>query len=137
MRKEILKKRGFIKVEKVIKNIVIILLTQIILTTVILFVSSGIIWKYAYDEKAISAVVTGTYIVVNILGGIIAGKLFKKNKFLWGLAAGVIYFSVLLLFGIVIFKTGTPGINVVGNALICAVSGMTGGMFGAGTHKQT
>ena len=119
--------------EKVIKNIVIILLTQIILTTVILFVSSGIIWKYAYDEKAISAVVTGTYIVVNILGG----KLFKKNKFLWGLAAGVIYFSVLLLFGIVIFKTGTPGINVVGNALICAVSGMTGGMFGAGTHKQT
>lgn len=122
--------------EKVIKNIVIILLTQIILTTVILFVSSGIIWKYAYDEKAISAVVTGTYIVVNILGGIIAGKLFKKNKFLWGLAAGVIYFSVLLLFGIVIFKTGTPGINVVGNALICAVSGMTGGMFGAGTHKQ-
>lgn len=123
--------------EKVIKNIVIILLTQIILTTVILFVSSGIIWKYAYDEKAISAVVTGTYIVVNILGGIIAGKLFKKNKFLWGLAAGVIYFSVLLLFGIVIFKTGTPGINVVGNALICAVSGMIGGMFGAGTHKQT
>ena len=123
--------------EKVIKNIVIILLTQIILTTVILFVSSEIIWKYAYDEKAISAVVTGTYIVVNILGGIIAGKLFKKNKFLWGLAAGVIYFSVLLLFGIVIFKTGTPGINVVGNALICAVSGMTGGMFGAGTHKQT
>lgn len=123
--------------EKVIKNIVIILLTQIILTTVILFVSSGIIWKYAYDEKAISAVVTGTYIVVNILGGIIAGKLFKKNKFLWGLAAGVIYFSVLLLFGIVIFKTGTPGINAVGNALICAVSGMTGGMFGAGTHKQT
>ena len=120
-----------------IKNIVIILLTQIILTTVILFVSSGIIWKYAYDEKAISAVVTGTYIVVNILGGIIAGKLFKKNKFLWGLAAGVIYFSVLLLFGIVIFKTGTPGINVIGNALICAVSGMTGGMFGAGTHKQT
>ncbi len=123
--------------EKVIKNIVIILLTQIMLTTVILFVSSGIIWKYAYDEKAISAVVTGTYIVVNILGGIIAGKLFKKNKFLWGLAAGVIYFSVLLLFGIVIFKTGTPGINVIGNALICAVSGMTGGMFGAGTHKQT
>ena len=123
--------------EKVIKNIVIILLTQIVLTTVILFVSSGIIWKYAYDEKAISAVVTGTYIVVNILGGIIAGKLFKKNKFLWGLAAGVIYFSVLLLFGIVIFKTGTPGINVIGNALICAVSGMTGGMFGAGTHKQT
>jgi putative membrane protein (TIGR04086 family) len=124
-------------VEKVIKNIVIILLTQIMLTTVILFVSSGIIWKYAYDEKAISAVVIGIYIVVNILGGIIAGKLFKKNKFLWGLAAGVIYFSVLLLFGIVIFKTGTPGINVVGNALICAVSGMTGGMFGAGTHKQT
>ena len=123
--------------EKVIKNIVIILLTQIMLTTVILFVSSGIIWKYAYDEKAISAVVTGTYSVVNILGGIIAGKLFKKKKFLWGLAAGVIYFSVLLLFGIFIFKTGTPGINVVGNALICAVSGMTGGMFGAGTHKQT
>ena len=123
--------------EKIVKNLVIIFLIQVLITAVILFISSVIIWKYAYDEKAISAVVTGTYIVVNILGGIIAGKLFKKNKFLWGLAAGVIYFSVLLLFGIFIFKTGTPGINVVGNALICAVSGMTGGMFGAGTHKQT
>lgn len=110
---------------------------QIMLTAVILFVSSGIIWKYAYDEKAISAVVIGTYIVVNIVGGIVAGKLFKKNKFLWGLAAGITYFSVLLLFGIVVFKTGTPGINTIVNALICAVSGMTGGMFGAGTHKRT
>ena len=123
--------------EKAIKNIVIIILIQIVFTAVILFVSSGIIWKYAYDEKAISAVVTGTYIVVNILGGVIAGKLFKKNKFLWGIVAGITYFSVLLLFGIVIFKSGTPGINIVRNALICAVSGMAGGMSGAGVHKQT
>ena len=57
---------------------------------------------------------------------------------LWRISlALIVVLTVLLLFGIVIFKTGTPGINVVGNALICAVSGMTGGMFGAGTHKQT
>lgn len=115
--------------EKIIKNIVVILLTQLIVTTVILFISSVIIWKYAYDEKAISAVTIGTYIIVNILGGLIAGKLFKKNRFLWGIASGILYFSVLLLGGVIIFKTSRLEMSAIINCLICAVSGMTGGMF--------
>lgn len=114
--------------EKIIKNMVIVFMVQILITTVILFISSVIIWKYAYDEKAIGAVTTGTYIIVNIFGGLIAGKLFKKNKFLWGIVAGILYFCALSAVGMLIFKTGIPGINAVINGLICAVSGMTGGM---------
>lgn len=68
------------------------------LTTVILFVSSGIIWKYAYDEKAISAVVIGIYIVVNILGGIIAGKLLRKINFLLGTCGrSYIFFGIAVI----------------------------------------
>ena len=115
--------------EKIVKNVIIVLLIQILVTAVILFISSVIIWKYACDEKAISMVTIGTYIVVNILGGVIAGRLFKKNKFLWGLASGVLYFSVLLLGGVIIFKTGRFEMSMIVNGLICAVSGMTGGMF--------
>lgn len=115
--------------EKIVKNLVIIFLIQVLITAVILFISSVIIWKYAYDEKAISAVTICTYIVVNISGGLMAGKLFKKNKFLWGLASGILYFSVLLLSGLFIFKTGRLEMSVIGNGLICAISGMTGGMF--------
>lgn len=115
--------------EKIVKNMFIIIAIQILCTALILFVSSVIIWKYAGDEKAVSAVVICTYIVVNIIGGIIAGKMYKKNRFAWGLVAGILYFAILLVAGIVIFKTNKFGLNVIGSALICATSGMIGGMI--------
>lgn len=114
--------------EKILKNFFIILVMQIFCTTIILFAASVIIWKCATDETAVSAVVIGTYILINIVGGIFAGKMFEKNKFLWGLAVGIIYFAVLMCIGLLVLKNGNFGINVVSNALICAISGMVGGM---------
>ena len=119
--------------EKIVKNLFIIMAVQILFTTVILFASAAIIWRCAGDEKAVSAVVIGTYIAVNIIGGLIAGKMFKKNRFAWGLAVGILYFAVLLIAGIVIFKTSKFGANVIGSGLICAVSGMIGGMIASTT----
>lgn len=119
-------------VEKIIKNFLLILVMQIIFTTLILFAASAIIWKCAAGENAISAVVIGTYIIVNFVGGIIAGRMFQKNRFLWGLAVGILYFAVVLCMGVLLFKTSKFGINIVNNGIICAISGMAGGMLSKG-----
>lgn len=65
--------------EKIVKNYMIILVIQILLTVVILFATSAIIWKCAGDESMVSAVVTGTYIIVSLVGGFTAGKMFEKT----------------------------------------------------------
>lgn len=65
--------------EKIVKNYMIILVIQILLTVVILFAASAIIWKCAGDESMVSAVVTGTYIIVSLVGGFTAGKCLKKT----------------------------------------------------------
>ena len=82
--------------EKIVKNYMIILVIQILLTVVILFAASAIIWKCAGDESMVSAVVTGTYIIVSLVGGFTAGKMFEKNRYLWGILAGILYFAVLI-----------------------------------------
>ena len=107
--------------EKIVKNYMIILVIQILLTVVILFAASAIIWKCAGDESMVSAVVTGTYIIVSLVGGFTAGKMFEKNRYLWGILAGILYFAVLIAAGAAII-----------NGIICMTSGMVGGMI---SHK--
>ena len=64
--------------EKIVKNYMIILVIQILLTVVILFAASAIIWKCAGDESMVSAVVTGTYIIV-LWGALLPEKCLKKT----------------------------------------------------------
>lgn len=118
--------------EKIVKNYMIILVIQILLTVVILFATSAIIWKCAGDESMVSAVVTGTYIIVSLVGGFTAGKMFEKNRYLWGILAGILYFAVLIAAGAAIFKTFKYESSMIINGIICMTSGMVGGMI---SHK--
>lgn len=118
--------------EKIVKNYMIILVIQILLTVVILFAASAIIWKCAGDESMVSAVVTGTYIIVSLVGGFTAGKMFEKNRYLWGILAGILYFAVLIAAGAAIFKTFKFESSMIINGIICMTSGMVGGMI---SHK--
>ena len=116
--------------EKIVKNYMIILVIQILLTVVILFAASAIIWKCAGDESMVSAVVTGTYIIVSLVGGFTAGKMFEKNRYLWGILAGILYFAVLIAAGAAIFNKFESSMII--NGIICMTSGMVGGMI---SHK--
>ena len=105
--------------EKIVKNYMIILVIEILLTVVILFAASAIIWKCAGDESMVSAVVTGTYIIVSLVGGFTAGKMFEKNRYLWGILAGILYFAVLIAAGAAIFKTFKFESSMIINGIIC------------------
>ena len=98
--------------EKIVKNYMIILVIQILLTVVILFAASAIIWKCAGDESMVSAIVTGTYIIVSLVG--------------------ILYFAILIVAGAAIFKTFKFESSMIINGIICMTSGMVGGMI---SHK--
>ena len=70
------------------------------------------------------------YVVSTFVGGFIIGKLSGTRKFLWGLTCGILYFALLLLVSLGVYRSlQGDGANVVTTFLLCAGGGMLGGMI--------
>ncbi len=101
-----------------------------IVSAIILCISAGIIWKAEAPASAVSAAVIVTYIVSNFAGGFLAGKKAGKHRFVWGIIVSAIYFVIIILCSVWVMDSKIEfRPQIIGNALICIVSGMFGGMF--------
>lgn len=112
-------------------------INAIFVSVFVMFVISGLLllllamllYKMELTESVVKVGIIVVYIVSGLLGGFCMGKIMQKQKYLWGLAAGTIYF-VILFFASVVFK-GELDINmakVMTTFILCAASGMAGGM---------
>ena len=69
------------------------------------------------------------YVISTFVGGFVVGKLSGVRKFVWGLACGILYFALLLLVSLGIYRSlQGNGTNVLTTFLLCAGGGMLGGM---------
>lgn len=78
-----------------------------------------------------------TYILSNILGGFLVGKVMGRQKFFWGVVIGGIYYAVLVVVGV--FLMGTPisgNMQLVSGGMMCVISGMLGGMLAPGEKNS-
>lgn len=100
------------------------------LSALLLAVAAGILWKMNADAKAVSGTVVVVYVIVNFLGGFLIGGIQGKQKLFWGCALGLCYFAVLLLAGVWLLGTELSGNSwIFSGLMICAVTGMLGGML--------
>ena len=108
----------------------IFLVFAYLITTVGLMVLAFLLFKFPLGENAVSVGVIVIYILSTFLASFICGKKCKTRKFLWGLAIGSAYFVILFLLSLVVNESVVAlGTNVVTSLLICAGSGMLGGML--------
>lgn len=107
------------------------LLFSYILTVGLLLFLALFLYRFGLAEKTVSIAIIFIYIIASLFAGFISGKKMGTRKFLWGLLAGVLYFTVLLCVSLVI-EHGAAGIsgNLVTVFFICGGSGMLGGMLG-------
>jgi len=107
------------------------LLFAYILTVGLLLLLALFLYRFGLTEKIVSAAIIFIYIAAALFAGFVSGKKMGTRKFLWGLLAGVLYFSVLLCVSLVL-EHGTAGIsgNLATVFFICAGSGTLGGMLG-------
>lgn len=106
-----------------------VLVMMFVVTGFILVLLAAIILKTSPGTGFISGGLIAAYIIPCFVGGLIAGKRMKKQKYLWGILMGILYF--LLLLGVsFILKRGVniQGARVVSTLLFCSISGMLGGM---------
>ena len=77
-----------------------------------------------------SASIVGIYVLSTFVGGFIIGKLMNVRRFFWGLSLGVVYFALLLLITLGVYKgLNGDGANLITTFILCAGGGMAGGMI--------
>ena len=85
---------------------------------------------FELNEKIVSAAIVGIYVVSTLIGGMIIGKLTKSKRYLWGMVLGIIYFVLLLLITLGVYRTlNGDSVSIVTSLILCAGGGMTGGMI--------
>ena len=121
--------------ENMQKNIKVIwwiksLLASYIVTGILLLVLTFFMYKFELNEKIVSAAIVGIYVVSTLIGGMIIGKLTKSKRYLLGMVLGIIYFVLLLLITLGVYRTlNGDSVSIVTSLILCAGGGMTGGMI--------
>ncbi len=121
--------------ENMQKNIKVIwwiksLLASYIVTGILLLVLTFFMHKFELNEKIVSAAIVGIYVVSTLIGGMIIGKLTKSKRYLWGMVLGIVYFVLLLLITLGVYRTlNGDSVSIVTSLILCAGGGMTGGMI--------
>ena len=106
------------------------LLLSYALTGALPLILAMLLYKLDMDEKAVSAGIVAIYITATLIGGLAIGKMAKTRKFLWGLILGILYFALLILITMGVYRTLDGAVaNLVTTFLLCAGGGTIGGMI--------
>lgn len=127
--------------ERMKKNVVtsfaLILGGMYVFSAVMLAVLAGILWKADAGSNMVSSAVVIVYVVVNFFGGFLIGWIRGKQKLFWGCLIGACYFGILLLLGVWLMGTELSGNPwIFSGAMICAITGMLGGMLAPARKKS-
>ncbi len=100
-----------------------------IISALLLLILALLLYKLELTEAVVKIGVVVIYVVSGLIGGVLMGRMMREQKYLWGLAAGVIYFLVLFAASALV-KGGfdMDMAKTVTTLILCAASGMAGGM---------
>lgn len=101
-----------------------------VISGLLLLLLAAILYKIEPGESVIKMGIVVIYVITGLAGGLLMGKIMREQKFLWGLAAGIIYFVILLLASAVVKRGFDMELTkTVTTLILCGVSGMAGGML--------
>ena len=106
------------------------LLAAYVVTGILLIILALALYKFELNEGAVTAGVTVVYLISTFTGGLVVGKLAKVRRFLWGIVLGILYFALLLLVTVGIYRTfHGSSTEILVTFALCAGGGMAGGMI--------
>lgn len=106
------------------------LLFSYVVTGISLLLLSVLLYKFEWNEHLVSAAIVAVYVLSTVVGGIVIGKLVRTRRFFWGLLLGNLYFILLLVITIILYRSlSRNGLNMLTAWILCTGGGMTGGMI--------
>ncbi len=101
-----------------------------VITIVMLFLLSFILYKFAVSETVVTVGITITYAVSCLVGGLFLAKKEMNRRVLWGIAYGVLYYVILFIISMCMNKGVDINVtSAVRALLVCVISGALGGFF--------
>lgn len=106
------------------------LLFSYVVTGISLLLLSVLLYKFEWNEHLVSAAIVAVYVLSTVVGGIVIGNLVRTRRFFWGLLLGNLYFILLLVITIILYRSlSGNGLNMLTAWILCTGGGMTGGMI--------
>ncbi len=106
------------------------LLASFVFTGIMLVLLAFLLFKMNLTEKIISVAMIIIYVAASFVAGILAGKMIKVRRFLWGLVEGAAYFLVLFVLSLIL--NGSAEVladSCFTTFILCAAGGTLGGML--------
>ena len=113
-----------------VKVILKSLLFSYAVTGVFLLFLAFLLFQFDLGETPIAAGIMAVYVLSCLLGGFVAGKIMRKEKYLWGLLLGLFYYLLLMTVSVIV--RGKPDMSIlhaVNTCLLCICGVTLGGML--------
>lgn len=112
-----------------LKLFLITTLTAIIIAAALLVLSAFLLEKLGLSERQVQILVYIIYLLSALAAGLIAGKMQREKKFMWGALAGTVWFVVVLVASMTLNRMAIDT-SALFPAVVCMVGGgMLGGML--------
>lgn len=106
------------------------LLLSMAVTLVLLAVLALLVYLLHFNDGKMNIGIVVVYILSCLFSGFAAGKGVGDKKFLWGAVTGLLYFIVIVIVSFAMSHgTYSGAVNYLTTVLLCAGSGMLGGML--------
>ena len=100
------------------------------LTGLFLLLLAFLLVQFELGEGVAAAGIVFIYVVSCLAGGFAAGRIMRKNRYLWGIVTGLSYYVLLLLVSFLAQgKWDMTFINAVTTFFMCLGGGAIGGML--------
>ncbi len=112
-----------------IRVVVKSLIISYIITGILLLLTALLLYRLEPQQSMVSVGILVIYVLSSFLGGLLAGKGIRSQKFLWGLVTGTLYFIMLLAASWISGGIDAKAAEIITTMLLCLGGGMLGGML--------
>lgn len=106
------------------------LLCSYVITGVFLLLLAFLLFQFNLGEGPVAAGITLIYVISCLIGGFLAGKAIRKQKFLWGFLVGVFYFLLLVTVSFLVERKWDMSLlHTLTTFCMCLGGGTLGGML--------
>ncbi|MBQ7371602.1 MAG: TIGR04086 family membrane protein [Blautia sp.] len=113
-----------------IRTVLVSLLFAYGVTGAALLLLAFLMYKIQLDEGPVTAALIAVYVLSSFTGGLFAGKMIRKDKYLWGVVTGLLYFLLLLCVSFAVRGHWDMSImHLVTIFFMCLGGGALGGML--------
>ncbi len=116
---------GRIQVMHLVKAFVI----SAVVTVILLFLCAFLLLKTGMADKTLQLMISTADALAVFAGGVYLGRTSGKQKYLWGLLFGVLYFLIYLILIFCMNGTQVEAGGLIRTFFVMAVGGMVGGMI--------